>query len=130
VKGILLSLVFLVCGAVMAAEATSPDENRALEGSVIKVASELRCLVCQNQSLADSHSALALDLKREIREQFVQGKSDQDVVDFMVARYGDFVRYRPPWKITTLLLWLGPLLFMMVAAVMLFLFFRKPGSEN
>jgi len=74
------------------------------------IAEELRCLVCQNQTIADSNAPLALDLRNQVREQLKSGKSEQDVIDFMVARYGDFVLYRPPVKATTLLLWFGPLL--------------------
>ena len=69
---------------------------------------ELRCLVCQNQNLADSDADLAADLRREVYRMIIEGKSDDDIVDFMVARYGDFVLYRPPLKATTVLLWVGP----------------------
>jgi cytochrome c-type biogenesis protein CcmH len=78
------------------------------------VAEQLRCLVCQNQSIADSHAQLALDLKREARLQLSQGRSEQEVIDFMVQRYGDFVLYRPPFKAITMVLWLGP--FVVLAA--------------
>ncbi len=78
----------------------------------MQIASELRCLVCQNQTLADSNAELAVDLRASIREQLRGGASEREVVDFMVARYGDFVRYRPPLKATTLLLWFGPFLFL------------------
>lgn len=74
------------------------------------IASELRCLVCQNETLAGSNAELARDLRREIRELIRAGKSDDEIMDFMVGRYGDFVRYRPPFKASTLLLWLGPAL--------------------
>jgi cytochrome c-type biogenesis protein CcmH/NrfF len=74
------------------------------------LASELRCLVCQNESLADSNAPLALDLKNEIRARMAAGDSDQEIRSFLVERYGDFVSYRPPVNARTLLLWLGPLL--------------------
>ena len=74
------------------------------------LAEQLRCLVCQNQSIAESNAELAVDLRREINEQIRAGRSDQDIVDFMVARYGDFVLYRPPLKSHTWLLWFGPAL--------------------
>jgi cytochrome c-type biogenesis protein CcmH len=83
-----------------------------LEKRVMAVASELRCLVCQNQTLADSHAELAVDLRNSIREQLGRGVSEREVLDFMVARYGDFVLYRPPLKASTLLLWAGPFLFL------------------
>jgi cytochrome c-type biogenesis protein CcmH len=73
---------------------------------------ELRCLVCQNQTLAESNAPLAMDLRNQIREQLAAGKSDREVVDYLVARYGDFVRYRPPLKASTALLWAGPFLFL------------------
>src|SRR5437868_1459680 len=76
------------------------------------LANELRCLVCQNQTLADSHAPLAVDLRDQIREQLKGGASERDVIDYMVARYGDFVRYRPPFNAATALLWTGPFLFM------------------
>ncbi|MBY0464864.1 MAG: cytochrome c-type biogenesis protein CcmH [Burkholderiales bacterium] len=76
---------------------------------------ELRCVVCQNENLADSTAPLAQDLKREIREQMLAGKSDDDIKAFLVARYGDFVTYRPPVRANTLLLWGGPLVFVVVA---------------
>jgi cytochrome c-type biogenesis protein CcmH len=74
----------------------------------VYIAEELRCLVCQNQTIADSHAELAVDLRRQIREQIAQGRSDSQIIDYMVDRYGDFVLYRPPLKATTLFLWFGP----------------------
>jgi cytochrome c-type biogenesis protein CcmH len=80
----------------------------ALQARVQRIAAELRCLVCQNQSLADSNAPLAEDLRRQVREMLARGASDREVVDYMTARYGDFVRYRPPLKPSTGLLWFGP----------------------
>jgi cytochrome c-type biogenesis protein CcmH/NrfF len=91
-----------------AAPATDLAADPALEVRVQAVSAELRCLVCQNQSLADSHAELALDLKNQVREQLRAGRTPDEVVAYMTDRYGDFVRYRPPWKASTLLLWLGP----------------------
>jgi cytochrome c-type biogenesis protein CcmH len=85
-------------------------EDPILEKRVMALSSELRCLVCQNQTIADSHAELAVDLRNSIREQLGRGASDREVLDFMVARYGDFVLYRPPLKATTVLLWAGPFL--------------------
>lgn len=115
-------IIFLLLQA-FAASAALADEgapaiaaaDAALEQRVQALSGELRCLVCQNQSLADSHAPLALDLKRQVREQLAAGQSDQQVIDFMVARYGDFVLYRPPVKATTWLLWFGPFLLLAVA---------------
>ncbi len=83
------------------------------------IASELRCLVCQNQTLADSNAELAVDLRASIREQLARGASEREVLDFMVARYGDFVLYRPPLKASTVLLWAGPFLFLALGAFIL-----------
>ena len=80
-----------------------------LEARMLRIAAELRCLVCQNQTIAESHAGLAEDLKRELREQLQRGASDEQVLQFMTQRYGDFVLYRPPLKGITAALWFGPL---------------------
>ncbi len=84
------------------------------------LAAKLRCLVCQNQTIAESNAGLAIDLKNEIREKFSQGQNEQQIVDYMVARYGDFVLYKPPFKAITALLWLGPLLLLLAGIGWLF----------
>jgi cytochrome c-type biogenesis protein CcmH len=99
-RGLLMPLA-LACGLCSA-------DEQALEAQVQDVASELRCLVCQNQSLADSHAELAMDLKQQVREQLRAGRTPEQVVAYMTERYGDFVRYRPPLKASTLVLWAGP----------------------
>jgi len=99
------------------AEPTVQDPVR--EERAVRLAAELRCLVCQNQSIADSNAELAVDLRRQIREQITQGRSDGEIVDYMVQRYGDFVLYRPPLKATTLLLWFGPALLLLAGLVVL-----------
>lgn len=83
-------------------------DDPAVEARLQRIAEEVRCLVCQNESLAASQADLANDLRREIRAQIRQGQTDAQILDFLVSRYGDFVRYRPPFNATTLLLWLGP----------------------
>ena len=75
---------------------------------MMAISSELRCLVCQNQTIADSHAELAVDLRTQVRELLQAGKTDQQITDYMTARYGDFVLYRPPFKAATALLWIGP----------------------
>jgi len=100
----------LATSLVAAAPAVDTAPDPALEARVQALAAELRCLVCQNQSLADSHAPLALDLKEQVRTQLRAGRSEAEVVAWMTARYGDFVRYRPPWKASTALLWAGPAL--------------------
>ena len=102
--------VALIAAPVSAAEAPPTAADPAVEERFNRISEELRCLVCQNESLAASRADLAVDLRREIREQIASGRSDAEIMGFMVGRYGDFVRYRPPWKATTVLLWLGPLL--------------------
>ncbi len=82
----------------------------ALEARIVAIAAELRCLVCQNQTIADSNAELAKDLRRQIREMLVAGKTDREILDFMTQRYGDFVLYRPPLNPATALLWAGPAL--------------------
>ncbi|CAG0124986.1 Cytochrome c-type biogenesis protein CcmH [Rhodocyclaceae bacterium] len=98
-----------------AGEATSVAEDDALEKRVMAVSAELRCLVCQNQTIADSHADLAIDLKNQVREKLRQGMSEQEIVDYMVKRYGDFVLYRPLVKSTTWLLWFGPFALLVLA---------------
>ena len=93
---------------VVAIEATSTAADPALEARVVAVTTELRCLVCQNQTIADSHADLAVDLRNQVREMLRSGQSEKQIIDYMTARYGDFVLYRPPVKGTTLLLWFGP----------------------
>jgi len=100
-------------------------DDPALEKHVMAISEVLRCLVCQNQTIADSHAELAVDLRNQVREQIQQGKSDQDVLDYMVQRYGDFVLYRPPVKGSTWLLWFGPFLLLGAGALTLLLRLRR-----
>ena len=108
-----------------AKEAVPAVADPALEARVQRVAAELRCLVCQNQTIADSTSDLASDLRREVREQLRRGVSDEQVVQYMTDRYGDFVRYRPPFKASTVLLWIGPALLLAVGLGALALVLRR-----
>lgn len=115
-KRILLFVsILLTMGAAQAEEAAPAAADPLLEKRVVQLASELRCLVCQNQSLADSNADLAIDLKNQVREMLVAGKSDSEIRDYMVARYGEFVLYKPPFRAATLILWLGPFLGMLAA---------------
>ena len=107
-KRLFILMALLLPLSLYANEARPLADDEAVEQRLIKIAEEMRCLVCQNESLAGSHADLAEDLRREIRVQIRAGKSDAEVMDFMVTRYGDFVRYRPPVKPTTWLLWFGP----------------------
>jgi cytochrome c-type biogenesis protein CcmH len=121
----LLIVLITTCywiGPAAAGEAPPAAADPVLEARVNKLAEELRCLVCQNQSLADSHAELAQDLKNEVRDMLRRGMSDREAVDFLVQRYGDFVLYRPPMKASTWLLWGGP--FVLLIAGLAALFFR------
>jgi cytochrome c-type biogenesis protein CcmH len=110
---LVLTIMLSLGPAAWAGEAQPVAADPALEERVTALATELRCLVCQNQTLADSNAPLAVDLRNQIRERMREGASERDIIAYMVERYGDFVLYRPPWKATTLLLWLGPILLML-----------------
>jgi len=126
---LLLSLMALAMPAGAAIEAYQFDSPQ-MEEDYNQLIDELRCLVCQNQNLAGSDADLARDLRRETYEMLQQGKSQQEVVDFMVSRYGDFVLYRPQFKSTTYLLWLGPFLLMLVVLVVLVRRLRVKASAT
>jgi cytochrome c-type biogenesis protein CcmH len=104
---VVVSLALAVQPA-LANEAKPAAADPALEARMQAIAAELRCLVCQNQTIADSHADLAVDLRNQVREMLRQGQSEREIIDYMTARYGDFVLYRPPVKGTTALLWFGP----------------------
>lgn len=106
--GRLLALCLAWCWLAAQPLSAALADEAGLERRTMDLAQQLRCLVCQNQSLAESHAGLAMDLKREIRGQLAAGRSERQVIDFMVERYGDFVLYRPPLRGATLLLWFGP----------------------
>jgi cytochrome c-type biogenesis protein CcmH len=101
--------------AAAATEAQPAAKNPELEARMMVVATELRCLVCQNQTIADSHAELAVDLRQQIREMLAKGMTEDQIRAYMTDRYGDFVLYKPPFKATTALLWVGPALLMVVA---------------
>jgi cytochrome c-type biogenesis protein CcmH len=108
-----------------AGEAAPLAENPQAEARLKALAVELRCLVCQNQTLADSNAPLAEDLRREVREMIAKNMSDKEIIDFLVTRYGDFVLYRPPLKTTTTLLWVGPFLLLIGGAIALVMALRR-----
>ncbi len=125
VRVVLGSCLLAACLSLSAKEATPEAADPALEARMVKITSELRCLVCQNQTIADSNASLAVDLRREARALIKQGKSDAEVVDYMTARYGDFVLYRPPLRGTTMLLWFGPALMLVAGAAVLVIVLRR-----
>jgi cytochrome c-type biogenesis protein CcmH len=128
----LLALLFglILAGSVLAKEAPPAVADPVLEKRVMALADELRCLVCQNQTIADSHADLAIDLKNQIREKLKAGMSEKQILEFMVARYGDFVLYRPPVKATTIPLWFGPfaLLFAALAGMFYYILRRRRST--
>jgi cytochrome c-type biogenesis protein CcmH len=116
---VLVLLAILLPSRAWGGDAAPTEQDPVHEKRAVQLAEQLRCLVCQNQTIAESGAELAVDLRRQIREQLREGKSDSEIVDFMVQRYGDFVLYRPPLKATTLLLWGGPPLLLLIGAVVL-----------
>lgn len=123
------SLLLALAMPVWAGEAPPLAEDPALEQRMLLISEELRCLVCQNESLSASRAELAQDLRRELRTLIKEGKTDQEIMDFMVNRYGDFVRYRPAFKPLTLLLWLGPFVLLLGAGFGLVRYVRSHRSE-
>jgi cytochrome c-type biogenesis protein CcmH len=122
-----LSIVLLGLMPVFAyaGEAKDMAADPVLEKRMIGLAEKLRCLVCQNESLASSHADLAEDLRREVREQMQKGLNDEEIIDYLVSRYGDFVLYDPPVKSYTILLWFGPFALLLIGVGMLIYQLRK-----
>jgi len=128
---IILSLVFLLSTFSVQAKIESRSfANAQMEADYATLVVELRCLVCQNQSLSDSNAELAVDMRTKVFTLLTEGKSKDEITDFMVARYGDFVLYRPPVKSSTFLLWFGPLIFFIIAAFIVFSFMRRQSIEK
>lgn len=114
-----LALGLFVPVILSAQEARPVAADPALEKKVITLSNELRCLVCQNQTIADSNAELAVDLRNQVRKQLSEGKSDREILDYMVQRYGEFVLYRPPLSYKTILLWAGPFALLLIAMFIL-----------
>jgi len=130
-KFLLILLLALQCAVgAQANEAAPLAEDPVVEQRLIVIAEELRCLVCQNESLAGSRSDLANDLRREVRTLIKTGKTDAEIREYLVSRYGDFVLYRPPVKPTTWLLWFGPLLLLIGAIWMLITIIKRAQKQN
>ena len=128
------ALLLLVLGSfVLAASATkmdAPGRDASLDARLKRLETELRCLVCQNQTLADSNAELAEDLRREVRALALAGKSDEEIKAYLVARYGDFVLYNPPLKGTTWLLWGGPFALLVGGGMLWWLILRKRAASR
>lgn len=120
-SGPLLGLALLVCGA-----ASAQDDDARYRALI----NELRCLVCQNQSIAESNAPLAADLREQVRAQIAAGRSDAEIAKFLTARYGDFVLYRPPFKPRTWLLWAGPFVLLLLAGGLAAMFVRRSRSAE
>ena len=126
----LLSFLLPAAAAAWAKEAQPVAEDPELEKRVMALAEDLRCLVCQNESLAGSHAGLAEDLRQQIREQMRAGKTDQEIIAFMTERYGDFVLFRPPVKVTTYLLWFGPFALLGAGVVVQYLYLKRRRKQQ
>jgi cytochrome c-type biogenesis protein CcmH len=124
-KFLLPLLLALAAGLAYAGEAAPATADPVLEARMARITAELRCLVCQNQTIADSQSGLATDLRQQVREMLQRGDSEQQIIEFMTARYGDFVLYRPPVRSSTLLLWFGPALLLVAGITTLVLVLRR-----
>ena len=128
-KRLLLILLLLTPLFAYGGEAKDMAADPVLEKRMIGLAENLRCLVCQNESLASSHAELAEDLRREVREQMKKGMTDQQIIDYLVARYGDFILFDPPMKSYTLLLWYGPFALLLIGLTGLVIQLRKRKSK-
>ena len=124
-QSLLLTFALLCSISVSAKDAAPLANNPVIEQRLIVISEEMRCLVCQNESLAGSRSDLANDLRREIRILITEGKTDEQIRNFMVERYGDFVLYRPPVKPITWLLWIGPFVILIAGIIGLMVYLRR-----
>jgi cytochrome c-type biogenesis protein CcmH len=128
-KHLVLILLLLPLGLFARIESHEFD-SPAQEALYLQLTKELRCLVCQNQNLADSNAELAKDLREKAYEMVKSGKTHDEITEYMIARYGDFVLYRPPVKNSTYFLWLGPFAFLLIALLALFFFIRRKSSTD
>jgi cytochrome c-type biogenesis protein CcmH len=124
-RRLILVLLVALSAPVWAAEAKPVGGDPAIEQRMVNLAQDLRCLVCQNETLAASHAELAEDLRKDIRQQMRAGKSDKEVIQYLTDRYGDFVLYKPPFRSYTLLLWFGPFLFLLAGGVIWYFTLKK-----
>jgi len=122
---VILLALCAIAPASWGREAAPAADNPALEKRTMDLAEKLRCLVCQNQTIADSQSGLATDLRQQVRELLQRGNSERQIIDYMTARYGDFVLYRPPLKSSTMLLWFGPAVLLIAGVLTLIVVLRR-----
>jgi len=120
-----LLLILVIMSLAIAKDAQPLGDDPAVEQRLVKLSQELRCLVCQNETLADSRADLAEDLRREIREQIKAGKSDKEIIAFLTERYGQFILYRPRVTPTTYVLWFGPFVLLLAGLAVLFRYIKQ-----
>jgi cytochrome c-type biogenesis protein CcmH len=128
-RTLLLALTIAWAGGALAIDTERAFDDPALQARYENITRELRCLVCQNETIADSNATLAGDLRREVREMIAAGKTDDDIRDFMIARYGDFVLYRPRMTRTNFLLWAAPALLLAIGAFAVVRVVRRRAAE-
>ena len=126
----LMLAVFLITGTAGAAIESKQFENSETEARYKNMIAELRCLVCQNQNLSDSDADLAKDLRNQVEKMLKSGNSDEQIADYMVTRYGDFILYNPPLKTSTLVLWAGPLLMVIIGIIIVANIFRRRDRQK
>ena len=122
---LLLAIIFALVPFPAVAGEAQPNEDPQIEARMKALTEQLRCLVCQNETLADSRADLAEDLRREIRKEIKAGKSDPEIIAFLTQRYGDFILYNPPVKLSTYLLWFGPFVLMVAGITLLYSYVRR-----
>lgn len=124
-----LLIVMLIPSFAWAKEALPVAEDLEVEKRMLAITIDLRCLVCQNESIADSRADFSNDMRREIRQKIKENKSDEEIIQFLVDRYGDFVLYNPPMKPTTILLWFGPILLFVIGFISLLTFLKRRREQ-
>jgi len=129
-RPVLVALLLAFAGPSLAIDTEDAFDDPVLQHRYEAINRELRCLVCQNQTIADSNATLAQDLRREVRDMIAAGKTDNEIRDFMIERYGDFVLYRPRMTAQNFLLWAAPVLLLLIAAVVLVRVVRRRAQET
>ena len=128
-RSLLAAVLLFVAGEALAIDTERAFDDQKLQARYEQITHELRCLVCQNETIADSNATLAADLRRQVREMIAAGKSDDDIRDFMLARYGDFVLYKPRLTPVNFLLWAAPVLLLVIGVLFVLRFIRRRAAE-
>ena len=129
-RAVVLAALLVLAGQALAIDTEAAFDDPVLQHRYENINRELRCLVCQNQTIADSNATLAQDLRREVRDMIAAGKTDDEIREFMIERYGDFVLYRPRMTAQNFLLWAAPVLLLLIAAVVLVRVVRRRAQES